>query len=165
MSSLRITSKVAAEAANYLSDQGFTFPQKPNEEGIPLLPADITEVDDNELMNLFTEFTSWCDYANTQFSLAKIGEREAEKSMSRLEAAGMATRGLAKGERVTAAKAVVAASPDVLKAAEKVDRAYAYRVLAESIYTNLERDIALVSRELTRRTASSTGSRQRSMTA
>lgn len=164
--SLRVTSQTARAAAASLLEQGLNLPEKPEEESIPFIPVDISTVEDGDLMSLFAELTAWCDYANTQLALAKVAEREAEKLQSRTEAKYMAAQGIGKGERVTAVKAQVAAMPEVIRAAQAVDTAYAYRSLTESIYENLERDIALVSRELTRRTANgNTNYRKRSATA
>ena len=55
------------------------------------------------------------------------------------------------GERITGIKAEVSIDPKILKLTEDLDKVYAYRKMIESMFYNLERDTALVSRELTRR--------------
>jgi hypothetical protein len=57
-----------------------------------------------------------------------------------------------KGERVTMMKAQVMADPDFIDVEERYMNAYAYRKMLEVVYNNFERDVALVSREITRRT-------------
>jgi hypothetical protein len=57
------------------------------------------------------------------------------------------------GERITAIKAEVAIDPKVLGLAEKLEESYAYRKMIEVMFYNLERDTALVSREITRRSS------------
>ena len=60
----------------------------------------------------------------------------------------------ANGDRVTYARAQVAADPRIVALKDVVEEAYAYRKLVESLAANVERDASLVSRELTRRTSS-----------
>jgi hypothetical protein len=56
-----------------------------------------------------------------------------------------------KGERITLVKAQIAVDQDVLDLSQDYEDKYAYRKLVEMMLGNYERDIALVSRELTRR--------------
>jgi hypothetical protein len=57
-----------------------------------------------------------------------------------------------KGERVTLIKAQVAADPKIMDLENQLTHAYAYRKMVEVVANNFERDVALVSREITRRT-------------
>jgi hypothetical protein len=57
----------------------------------------------------------------------------------------------AKGERITAIKAEVSIHADVVALDNDYEEKYAYRKLVEMLLTNHERDLALVSREITRR--------------
>jgi hypothetical protein len=57
------------------------------------------------------------------------------------------------GERITAIKAEVAIDPKILGLSEKLEESYAYRKMVEVMFYNLERDTALVSREITRRSS------------
>jgi hypothetical protein len=56
-----------------------------------------------------------------------------------------------KGERITLVKAEIAVDETVQDLAMDYEEKYAYRKLVEMMLANYERDIALVSRELTRR--------------
>lgn len=56
--------------------------------------------------------------------------------------------------RVAVAKAQRQADPAVIEHKQDVANRYAYRKLVAVLFTNIERNAALVSRELTRRTGS-----------
>jgi hypothetical protein len=57
----------------------------------------------------------------------------------------------AKGDRITLVKAQIAIDQDVRDLELDYEEKYAYRKLVEMMLSNYERDIALVSREMTRR--------------
>jgi hypothetical protein len=57
----------------------------------------------------------------------------------------------AKGERITAIKAEVSINPEIVQLDNDYEEKYAYRKLVEMLLTNHERDLSLVSREITRR--------------
>jgi hypothetical protein len=64
----------------------------------------------------------------------------------------------ARGERVTLVKAQVSVDDNVVALSQRYEEKYAYRKLMEMLLNNHERDLTLVSREITRR-----GSDQRAM--
>lgn len=136
------------DAVEQLLTQGFSIPNQPPKH--PTLPSDITELSPEDLMMLFTQLTAWADYAHAQLGLAVIEEREAESRVGLAEAKAWAT---VPKSSVSAAKMVVAADADVLEANEELDNAHAYRRMVSEVAGRYERDIALVSRELTRRTS------------
>jgi len=57
-------------------------------------------------------------------------------------------------------KADVAGSPEIIKLSEELETLYAYRKMIEVMFFNLERDSALISRELTRRASDFRANRQ-----
>lgn len=57
-------------------------------------------------------------------------------------------------DRVTVAKAERSLDPDVMEQKQEVANRYAYRKMIGVLFINTEREAALVSRELTRRTGS-----------
>jgi hypothetical protein len=138
-------------AVDMLLSQGLSYHPKPSIE-IPILPSDLTALDDENLMILYSQLTAWSDFVSTQVSCAQVDERAAEKRLSHAEALMMASE---TGGKVTFARAQIAADPKILAMKETVEEAHAYRKIVESIGANIERDAALVSRELTRRTTSS----------
>jgi len=145
----------SSHALNSLSVKGFKIPAKPTYD-IPDLPRDITELHDEDLMDLFVTLTSWTDYVSPQVAVAAIDERECDRLVSVLEATAMINNWKGgSGDRVTIAKAHILLDPRVTEARQELDEKHAYRKLVETLLQNLERDAALVSRELTRRTSDS----------
>lgn len=130
---------------------GLTF-EKPSEEQVRL-PADITEVSSDELGQLFTKLTSWTDYIASQLTLAQLEERSALKKKEFTENTMLVRRmgATARGERVTTVKAEIAVDDTVVALDNDYEEKYAYRKLVEMLLTNHERDLSLVSREITRR--------------
>jgi hypothetical protein len=136
-----------------LKKQGIDLPDKP-EIRIPSIPEDITDLSDNELMDLFTEMTAWSDFIAAQVACASIDERAAARTLEYAEATAMLTTVTGKtSDRVAFAKAARMADPDVRELTEDLDAKHAYRKLVEVLAGNLDRDVNLVSRELTRRTS------------
>jgi len=143
----------SAEALATFKNKGFYFPNKPAYE-IPELPRDITDLGDEDLMELFVCLTSWSDYLSSQFAVAAIDEREASRYVTVLEAKAMIANWKGgSGDRVAIAKANIALDPAVNAANEDLEVKHAYRKLIETLVQNIDRDSALVSRELTRRTS------------
>lgn len=149
----------AKSAADRLGKQEFVLPDKPTSD-MPTLPDDLTDLPDDELMELFTKFIAWSGFAATQLALAEIDERDAEKRLKRAEQAAMSSS-WSKDSRVALAKAEASLSPEVQKVSDQLDVVYNYRKLVGVMASNLEREAALVSRELTRRTSTFDGGRRR----
>jgi hypothetical protein len=138
-------------ALEKFKDWGLTF-NKPSDEQVSL-PADITTVSSEALGEIFTRLTAWTDYINSQMTLAQLEERAALKAKDFAENSMLIRRmgSQAKGERITAIKAEVSINPDIVKLDNDYEEKYAYRKLVEMLLTNHERDLQLVSREITRR--------------
>jgi hypothetical protein len=137
---------------------GVTFP-KPQFDPVKL-PADITTLSSEQLAEKFSNLTAWADYVSSQFAIAVIEERNAEKKLDYLKNRLLVTKmgASARGDRVTLIKAQVAIDPDVYDLDQEYEDKYAYRKMVEMLLDNHTRDLALVSREITRR-----GSEQRSL--
>lgn len=139
-------------ALKLLSTQGLATAEKPAYD-IPNLPQDLTEIGDEDLMVLYSKLTAYADFIAVQVSCAQVDERALEKGLSSMEAIKM-LRSEGKNEnRVTFARAQVAIDPEVVDTKVKLEDTHAYRKLIETMMMNVERDSALVSRELTRRTS------------
>lgn len=138
-------------ALEKFSGWGLTF-HKPSDEQVKL-PADITVVSSEDLGELFTRLTSWADYVNSQLTMAVLEERAALKKKEFMENTMLIKRMGAgvKGERVTTVKAEIAVNQDVVDLDNDYEEKYAYRKLVEMLRDNHERDLQLVSREITRR--------------
>jgi hypothetical protein len=135
-----------------LVEKGMNIP-KPSYE-LVTLPPDITALSSEQLAEMFTVLTGWADYTASQLAQAQIAERTAQRlldlKINRLivEKMGSAT----KVDKVTLIRAQIAVDDAVVKLEEELEEQYAYRKMVEMMLTNQERDITLVSREITRRT-------------
>lgn len=106
-------------------------------------------------MELFATLTAWAGFLSGQLAVAEIDERAAESVLEAAEATALVRDwGGTKDDRVAVAKAQRSADPEVMERKQEVANRYAYRKLIGVLFTNVERDAALVSRELTRRTGS-----------
>lgn len=157
-------SESSEKAAAELKKQGLRIPNQP-EDRLPRLPEDITSIHDEDLMVLFGSVTSWLDYVSVQVACAEIDERASQRVLDQAEASALI--GSYKGpasDRITMAKAAAVLDPEVVRIKTELADNMAYRKLIQTLASNLERDAALVSRELTRRTAgiSSTPSKRAS---
>ena len=142
-------SRFGEEAVKRLAGKGFTLPGKPDEVSAYL--DDITDLDDEGLVAELALLTAWADYAASQHALAVIEEREAERGLAAAEANHW--KGRPAKTSVTESRKLVASDESVATAQEDLDRVYAYRKLLEELVARYERDAAVLSRELTRRTA------------
>ena len=119
------------------------------------LPYDITDLSSDQLAEMFTILTSWADFFASKLTKAQIDEKSAESKLEyevaklTVELLGKAT----KTDKVTLVKAQIAIDPTVVDLKEKLSEKYAQRKVWELLLTNQERDITLVSREITRRTS------------
>ena len=119
------------------------------------LPHDITDLDGDQLAEMFTILTSWADFFASKLTKAQIEEKNAESKLDyetaklTVELLGKAT----KTDKVTLTKAQIAIDPTIVDLKDKLSEKYAQRKVWELLLTNQERDITLVSREITRRTS------------
>jgi hypothetical protein len=126
----------------------------PDQSDQPKMPRDISVLDSDELSALFTELTAWSNFVAGQLAAAQVDEHVLNKKKDSLEARLFLDKDntKVKGERVTLIKAQVAADSRVEDLENQLTHAYAYRKMVEVVANNFERDVALVSREITRRT-------------
>lgn len=130
---------------------GLAF-HKPSDEQVTL-PSDITAIASEELGGLFTKLTAWTDYIASQLAMAQLEERASQKKLDFAENTMLVKRmgAQTKGERVTTVKAEVSVHPEIVELSNDYEEKYAYRKLVEMLLNNHERDLSLVSREITRR--------------
>jgi len=138
-------------ALDKFKDWGLAF-NKPSDEQVTL-PSDITMLNSEQLGEIFTRLTAWTDYIASQLVHAQLEERAAQKLLEYNENIMFVKRLGAgvKGERVTTVKAEIAVNPEIVQLSNQYEEKYAYRKLVEMLLNNHERDLSLVSREITRR--------------
>jgi hypothetical protein len=106
-------------------------------------------ISDDRLMQLFSEYVQWQNFAATEFALAEVQEERAEAAIRRIEAEGFV---LADPKaRVTDTRAAIKTTKEMQEAQDRRLDAYAARKLTGVMNANCERTAALLSRELSRR--------------
>lgn len=130
---------------------GITF-EKPSEDTV-VLPDDITSIPSEALGELFTKLVAWTDYIASQKVMAELDERSAKRKLDFAENTLLVKRmgSQTKGERITTVKAEISIDPEIVALDNEHETKYAYRRYVEMLLNNHERDLSLVSREITRR--------------
>lgn len=154
MSRLDLNAGHSEEYIDQLAKQGLVIEKSVNID-LPQLPPDISALSDGELMALFSKLTAFTNFLTTQLSCAEIDERRAEKALNAIEDEALIREHTSKSSKdtVTFLKTKISSDPNIIKFREIYEAKYAYRKLIDSMADNASRDAALVSRELTRRTA------------
>ncbi|MFH9606826.1 hypothetical protein [Streptomyces sp. NPDC017448] len=99
------------------------------------------------------DFVTWTSYAGGQLAIAAVNEKECESQLAIAQArAAVAARS---EKTVAAQKALAADDPAVREATTALTHAYARRKILESVHAGLEAKARVISRELTRRTGTS----------
>lgn len=142
---------ISESALAMLASAGMSLPPRPDFE-VPTFDTDLTALPDDHLMSLFAELTAWADHLHGQVALAVSAEKEAARDSERLESAAMLA-GWKTKTPVAVLKALVDVDEDVSEARKHQLVAESFRRMVSTLADNVERDAALVSRELTRRTA------------
>lgn len=130
----------------------FTLPSRPGDNP-PTIPFDLDDMDDRDLMELYSTFMAWVSYGKAELVKAEIDE-DKEANLSRILEARVLIEQWgsdAKGDRVTIAKARRDVDDRVVLQQEKYQNAKAYRKLVEALFEGCERGAQLLSRELSRR--------------
>jgi hypothetical protein len=162
--SLQRSPAASSVAERDLERIGLVLPEHPGTELPPTMPEDLTDIDDRHLMDLFAGFTAWSNYASTQLSKAEIDEAEAKSSVDFQEAraaidAWEEETGTKRTVTITKARRLV--EVEVQEALEEHRKLYARRKLVGAMFDVMERNIFLISRELSRRSGGSPGNMQR----
>lgn len=154
MGELAINVGSSESIIDVLRGQGLNFSTR-MEIVVPSVPTDLTELDDEGLMQLFAELTAYANFLSAQYSCALIDEKNAEQSLDIIESKKFITAHESnKKETITLTKARLSTDPEIIAMREAVSAKYAYKKLIEVMVNNVDRNTQLVSRELTRRTSS-----------
>lgn len=131
--------------------RGVDLPKPAYEQAV--LPPDITELSSEQLAEMFTILTGWADYMASQLVQAQLAERDALRKSEFAESKALVklTTASPKGTTVSLIKAQIDIDEDIQKLRDTYEEKYAYRKILEMMLNNQERDITLVSREISRR--------------
>lgn len=148
-----ITDDVSKYVLDSLDKQGLPIDREV-ELTRPSMPEDITALGDEELMILYTQFSAYSDFVNTQLSCAIVDEKELERQVDYEESMAMLRLQSANPKTtVTALKAMVDSDLSIKGLKQEHMNKYAYRKVLETMANNCERSSSVCSRELTRRTS------------
>lgn len=146
----------SSAAERWLRDEGLEVPDRPRGDLPPTLPDDLTDLDDPELMQLFAEFTEWLNFADVRRTALEIDEADVQAALdvaeARAKVSGWDDDEAPKSDRrVTIAKARQVIDAEVIRAHEEFRKVKSRRKMVNAMCDILERNAALVSRELSRR--------------
>jgi hypothetical protein len=148
-----ITDDVSKYVLDEMDKQGLSIDREVELER-PSMPADITELGDEDLMLLYTKFAAYSDFVNTQLSCAIVDEKELERQVDYEESMAMLRlQDSHPKTTVTALKAMVDSDGNIKDLKKLHMNKYAYRKVLETLANNCERSSSVCSRELTRRTS------------
>lgn len=116
-------------------------------------PADITGVDDQELMEMARSYMENYNFLLTQVACAELAVTEAENYYKQEEAKLLIQKSSDPKIKATTIKAMILTDPDMQALSTGLMHAEAYHKLLKTTMDNLERYYQLTSRELTRRTS------------
>ncbi|MEU0213706.1 hypothetical protein ABZ281_00810 [Streptomyces sp. NPDC006265] len=139
-----------------LEKLGFEKEEKPD-GFMPQLPADITSLDDRQLMTLYGEYVSWTAYAAMRLVEARTNVRAAKQNLDYSSARAALA---ASTEKTVAGRKAAAAADDHVQEDEKrhLD-AVALAEGLEMVHKNAEARAQFCSRDLSRRQNSTADSR------
>lgn len=142
-----------AEAA--LERKRLQLPRRPRDYDLPKLPNRLTDMGDEELMELFVHFVRYQDYLAGQLALVEIDEHTAENILEVVKAKHLIVGWTGESNsRVAVAKAQATLDPAVIEAQEVFETSKAKRKLFNVMVESLARDASVISREVTRRVGS-----------
>lgn len=119
---------------------------------MPEIPLNLTDIDDERLMLLFSRYVAWHNFVAVRRTFAEIDEADAETALKVAEASALVETWTGdKTDRVTVSKAERDLTPEVQEAQRDYNYKRAHRKMLSVLVENMERATALVSRELTRR--------------
>jgi hypothetical protein len=149
--SIRLRAEESQKTVDTLRSQGFTL--EAEFTGVtPIMPFDITDLDDLGVMRLWQEYNAYLQFILAQVTCAQIDESNAKKRLDMAEALAMEDYTQPK-MTVAAIKSKVMVDEKVGKLADAQEAAHSYRKGMEMMYTNVKMDCDFISRELTRRTS------------
>jgi len=149
--SIKLRAEESQKTIDTIRAQGFTLSSE-FENSSPMMPHDITDLDDLNVMRLYQEYNAYLQFILAQVTCSQIDESNAKKRLDMAEALAMEEFTGTK-MTVSAIKAKISTDPTIEKLADAQAFAYDYRKGMEMMYTNIKSDCDFISREITRRTS------------
>ncbi len=116
----------------------------------PSLPADITSMMEEEVMDLYTKYVAYLEFINLQLWCAEVDKAEADKQLTVVKAQKkLALK--ASGMAVSMIDAEIEVDAEYREKADALQELSNYHGLIHIISERLSKDISLINREITRR--------------
>ncbi len=118
-----------------------------------MIPFNLDDLSDANLMALYSQFVGWTNYAKAQLVLAELDvqyEEDRLESLSALKLLSLASLE-SKSDTVTLRKAHRDSDPEYMKQKFCLRKAEASKKLTDTVFDRCERATSLLSRELSRR--------------
>jgi hypothetical protein len=147
-----VATGISEELLKVLEAQGLPVKRSLDIEIKPF-PADITGVDDQELMEMARSYMENYNFLLTQVACAELAVAEADNYYKQEEAKLLIDKSSDPKIKATTIKAMILTDPNMQKLSSDRMHADAYHKLLKTTMDNLERYYQLTSRELTRRTS------------
>lgn len=116
----------------------------------PALPADITSMSEEQVMDLYTKYVAYLEFISLQLWCAQVDKAEAEKNLTFIRAEKKLTL-KSSGKAVAMIDAEIEVDPEYKAKADALQELSNYCGLIEIISDRLSKDISLINREITRR--------------
>lgn len=147
-----VATGVSEDLLKVLETQGLPVKRSLDIEIKPF-PADITAVNDQELMEMARSYMENYNFMLTQVACAELAVTEAENHYKHEEAKLLIQKSTDPKVKATAIKAMILVDENMQELSAGLMHAEAYHKLLKTTMDNLERYYQLTSRELTRRTS------------
>lgn len=116
----------------------------------PSLPADITGLMEEQVMDLYTKYVAYLEFINLQLWCAEVDKAEADKQVALIRAQKKLTLKTL-GVAVAMMDAEIEVDPEYRSKADIFQELSNYHGLIQIISERLSKDISLINREITRR--------------
>lgn len=116
----------------------------------PTLPKVITDITEDEIMDLYARYVAYLDFINTQAWCAKVDAADAEKNLN-LEKARKKITMKENGKAVAMIDALIEIDSDYIQLQDVCQNLKNYHSLVQLISEKTLKDISFINREISRR--------------
>lgn len=141
--------EASSKTINSLKQQGLLVSERYGYDA-PVLPSDITSMQEEEVMDLYTKYVAYLEFISLQLWCAQVDQAEAEKILNLIRAEKKLTL-KSSGKAVAMIDAEIEVDPEYREKADLLQELSNYCGLIEIISDRLSKDISLINREITRR--------------